>query len=410
MSSIPLAVHPASVPAWADTWAGGDIAAYGDTVIAVYSTGQQGVGTLYASRSVDGGISWPDTVSLAPLSGMEARFPTVGYVPGKGPVVQYMEFDPNWLDPRYVVVNSQDGGSTYSAPVPISAPFAPGEPCDCCTGQIVAEVEDVVGLFRNNDNNLRTIWGASSMDGGDSFGAGEELDQTGWVINSCPSSGPDGYIVDDSIRYVWMSSASNGTKTYFGTARLSDLSIGVNALVHGGQPQNLSQNFPRIAGVGDTLGIVWEQFSSGQREILFSWSASGWSGLSAPDTVNVDLSGQQRVPDIAFNNGIFHIVWQDDATSTIRYRTASIDPDAAIAESPSVETMACWPVPAREVLHISVPPRSTYLQVLDAKGLVVLRDDAVSMLNVSGLAAGWYSLYALGANGKVLGRAEFVKR
>ena len=408
--TTPVIVQPAGLQPWATSWAGADIAAHGDTVIVVYSTGAQGVGTLYASRSMDGGQTWPDTARIAPLPGLEARFPTVAYIPGQGPVVQYMEFDPGWQLPRYVVSTSIDGGSTYGPPVQVSAPYAPGEVCDCCTGQAVVGNGAVVAMYRNNNSNVRTMWAATSTDGGGTFPVGAEIDQTGWVYNSCSSSGPDGYIVGDSIRYVWMSGATNGTKCYYGSAALNDLNVGVNADIHGGQTQNLTQNFPRIAGSGDTLGVVWEQNLQGNKEILFRWSVNGWSGLSDPDTANVILLGAQATPDIAFHNGTFHLVWENVPSGQLSYRSATI---ATSINVPTIgtapRTLVLWPSPASEMLQISLPERAATLVVLDQMGKVVLRDTASNTLRVDQLDPGTYSVQCFSTGGVLLGVGRFLR-
>jgi len=406
----PVVVPPAGVQPWATSWAGADVAAQGDTVIVVYSTGAQGVGTLYASRSTNGGQTWPDTARIAPLPGLEARFPTVAYIPGQGPVVQYLEFDPGWQEPRYVVSTSMDGGDSYGAPVPVSAPYAPGEVCDCCTGQIIAGQGAVAALYRNNNSNLRTNWAATSNDGGLSFPVGAEIDQTGWMFNSCASSGPDGYIVGDSMRYVWMSGATNGTKCYYGSAALNDLNVGANAPLHGGQMQNLTQNFPRIAGNGDTLGMVWEQNLQGNKEILFRWSVNGWSGLSAPDTANIILTGTQSTPDIAFHNGTFHLVWENSTTGQLSYRAATISNETwVIDHSMDLVTLSLWPSPVATELNISLPKSTARILIFDHTAKLVLRERAKSTVYVGALSSGAYTVQCTAQDGALLGVGKFVK-
>ncbi|MBK8612856.1 MAG: hypothetical protein IPN85_05080 [Flavobacteriales bacterium] len=109
---------------------------------------------------------------------------------------------------------------------------------------------------------------------------------------------------------------------------------------------------PRIAGSGDTLGVVWQQIGNGQSEILFSWSVTGPCGPGRSDTVNVDLPGSQRTPDIAYANGSFHIVWGES-----RDRGCGIEshyPKCRIREQ--VEARCCprssWPNPVTDVLHV----------------------------------------------------------
>lgn len=405
----PTLVQPAGTLPWTTTWAGGDLAAHGDTVVVVYSTGTLGVGSLYASRSTDGGLSWPDTTRIGPVTGQEARFPTVAYVPGQGPIVQYMEFEANWSDPRYVMSASRDGGASFDPPVPLSAPFAPGEVCDCCTGQVVVDGTSVVALFRNNNANLRTIWGASSADGGSSFPFGQEVDGTAWMVNGCPSSGPDGYIAGDSVRVVWMSSAVDGVKIHGSSAALGSMNASPTRRIHATVPATLQQNFPRIAGHGDTLGVVWEQSNQGQRDILFSWSVNGWQGLSVPDTVHAVIAGAQRTPDVAFANGTFHLVWEEAPNGNLSYRTATINVNTGIATEHTARTISCWPNPSTGPVFVDPPHGTATIAVLDASGRLVLDVPKRTFIDLTVLDAGIYTLHFRDRKAALLGTARVVK-
>lgn len=405
--SPPVMIHPPDVEAWSLYWAGGDLAADGNELAAVFSTGSLGVGAIYCVTSNDGGSTWGDTVRIAPVPPLEARFPTVAMVPGQGPAVQYMEFDGGWANARYVSARSLDGGSTFQAPVPVSEPYAPGDVCDCCTGQNVADADHLVALFRNNDANIRTIWGVASSDDGASFTVGGELDDQNWNINACPSSGPDGYLTADSIRYVWMSGEVNGTKVHAAGAALSDLSATASVPVHPDQPAALQQNFPRIAGSGDTLGIVWQQSSTGQHEILFSWSVTGLADLSIPDTVNSSLTGMQKNPDVAFRDGSFHIVWEDHASDAVMYRGATITDDTGMDAIDRHGRLRAWPSPASDVLHVQGPEEGV-LEILDLAGRTVAGGVRSATWDVSAFAPGAYWIVSRHPSGRVLGNTSFI--
>ena len=400
-------INPAGVEPWSTTWAGADLASSGDDVFVLFSTGSLGVGAIYCVGSSDGGMTWGDTVRTAPQPGLEARFPTVAMVPGQGPVVLYMEFDPGWHNARYVASRSLDGGMTFQPPVPVSAPYAPDEVCDCCTGHITAQGTNMAALFRNNDADLRTIWGVVSNDNGGSFTTGAEIDPTGWMIGACPSSGPDAYIAGDSLRYVWMSGAVDGTKAYIGSAHWGTLATGPIRRVHLGPSVSTQQNFPRIAGAGDTLGVVWQQSVGGQHEVLFSWSTSGPSGLSAPDTINMALAGAQKNPDVSYANGEFHFIWEDHASSIVQYRTATITDDTGIAPTPDGALPLAWPSPANDLLHLAIPEGVTRLLVADAMGRIVLDIAPTIPISTATLPNGSYTLLAVDGTGRAM-RSKFL--
>lgn len=391
--STPVEVNQGFVPAVAD-WMGSSIAATGNTVWVVMKANPEETMPVYVRRSDDGGTTWGDTLRVDPFDGKVSRFPSIDVTDPDAPLVQYMQFDSGYYGARQVVCHVM--GGAFMPPVQVSQPYAPGDVCDCCPNQVVADGSRVVALYRNAGPNLRVMWGAASANGGMTFPTGELLDYTAWPLNACPSSGPDGYFDGDSIRYVWMSGATNGSKVYIGSALADDLATGGQHNVHPDQPQNQQQNFPRIAGNGDTLAVVWQQQQSGQTEILFSWSVTGVSGLSEPDTVNVDLAGAQKTPDIAYADGTFHIVWSEPSTGQVRYRSAQLVNMVGVAEGSSVELVRATPNPARDHVSVSGGPWGV-ATIIDERGAVVARRSVLNgRVDLDGLAAGMYTLKLVG--------------
>lgn len=338
--SAPQRLQPLGLNCAVADWMGSSIAADGDEVWAVFKALPEETRSCYVMRSTDGGHTWGDTLRVDPYDGLVSRFPSIAVGP-LGPVVQYMQFTEGYEEPRQVVSRYVDG--VFQPPVQVSTPFSPGEVCDCCTGEVLAEGSSAVALYRNAGNNQRVIWAAASTDSADTFTEGAAVDATAWSYNACPSSGPDGYLAEDSIRHVWMSGALNGTKVHFGSAAVATLEVGRNAPVHAGQALNLQQNFPRIAGHLDTLGIVWQQTYQGQVEVLFAYATDGGT-LGAPDTVNVVTQGAQRTPDVAFAQGVFHFVWRD--VGTLRYRSARLVDATSMDEMTVSQPPMLWPQPA----------------------------------------------------------------
>ncbi|MGV9012954.1 MAG: hypothetical protein ACOH13_10215 [Flavobacteriales bacterium] len=392
--------YPGTPPA-VDFWMGADIAALGNELWICYKATPEATMPAFARRSLDGGLTWGDTVRIT--DDVWTRFPSIAIGTAGGPVVQYMQFDANFSNARQVTTRMV--GGTFQPPVEVSAPFAPGQVCDCCPNQVTADGTTVVPLYRNAGPDIRVMYGAVSQDAGATYPIGGLLDPTGWNLSQCPSSGPDGYIAGDSVRYVWMSGATNGTKVYLASAALADLSHTAALPLLPGQGSTIAQNYPRIAGSGDTLGIVWEQAAGGARNILFSWSTTGMAGLSAPDTVNTAFTGAQRIPDIAYANGAFHIVWSDVDAGVARYRRADLATGTGVGTVAQAAEFQVWPLPARDALHVAVSgDREGQLRLFSPNGQCVWTGTmAGSTIDVSGFVSGPYVLKAKDAAGNSLG-------
>lgn len=392
-------IHPMGVEPAAADWMGSSIAADGDDVwVALKATPEDTEG-IYVVHSSDGGFTWGDTLRTDANDGTVARFPAITVVPGGEPVVGYMHFSSGWADAQHLA--RRMAGGAFQDAAPASAPFAPGDVCDCCPGQIVADTDHAVALYRNAGSNIRVIWGGVSTDGAASFGDGEPIDNTNWNINMCPSSGPDGYIAGDTVRAVWMSGAGGFNRIHMRSAHLPELTPGPPRYVHNAVPLSVIQNHPRIAGSGDTLGVVWQQYGGGNMAILFSHSVTGTSGLSVPDTVAIGSTSAIETPDIAYANGTFHIVWSSNTSGTVRYRSATLLNTTDVAESAS-STWQVWPQPVGDLMHWAGIAAST-CTLLDATGKAVVQVPGITCrLDVSRLAEGTYVLVATNAQGVTL--------
>ncbi len=344
----PLAVSPIGVTAYIQSWTGPSIASSGDTVFVAFKSQPESTGFVYVVKSVDGGITFGDTTRVS--SENWSRFAEVSVKPGGDPVVTYMHFDPNFIDPKYVVVTSTNGGASFSAPVD-AAGASQGEACDCCPGFVLAEAHRTIVLFRNNDNNLRDIWATVSTNGGISFNAGGDIDNNNWMVNICPSSGPNALTNGDTLISVWMSGASGYSRINVGQVDLNNIGASFNKEITPGSVSN--QDYPQIAGRGDTLGMVWQEQSAGKMEIKFLKSTTGIKGFSSesPLTINPPSSSFNSNPDITFKKGIFHITWQSNTDQTVYYRTVDLVSPIDIEEAQQ-PLFAVYPNPSKDVVRL----------------------------------------------------------
>lgn len=374
-------------------WTGAESTADANGAWVVYGAGMMANGPIYLHRTSAGVPGATDTLRIDPPIGHEYKMPSVASLGNGEAAILVMRTVIGWAEAEYVLLRTTGGGTAILPEVPVSLPVALGEACDCCTGTVVAKGDTVVALFRNNFNDLRTVWAAVSTDAGASFTEGAEVDPTGWTIAACPSSGPDAYFADDSVRCVFMSAELNGTKSYGRSFDPLTLAAGPLVELHADQPMNRSQNFPRIAGAGDTLGVAWQQGQGGQFEILFRWSVTGWTGVSEPDTANVSLATSQKNPDVAFHNGVFHLVWQDAATNSVHHRSAQIVDDVAVLEGQPRTTLHLWPSVTTDHVSVAGVDPGTGYRIIDQWGAIVQQGRwATNIIGVEHLGAGVYSV------------------
>lgn len=319
--TTPVTINPAGTIPYIATWTGAEVAASGDTVFVVFSTDPSaGEAHVYTVRSLDGGVTFQDTVRADQIGTDVPRFPSVAMGTNGNPVVNFMRFNASMTDPEYAIARSTNGGASYLVPINPTASVT-GFVCDCCPASVATSGNRHVLLFRNDDNNIREMWGCYSTDGSASFTAASEVDQTNWSVNSCPSSGPSGVISGDSLITTWMSAGD----VYISSVNLANQQIGVHRQLF---PTGLGiQNFPVIAGKGDTLAVVWQGLNGSYTDVFFTYSVTGTAGLGVNiDTLTQGTSGAQSRPDIQFSNGKFHIVYSDNVGNKVVYLQGAIDP------------------------------------------------------------------------------------
>ncbi len=409
----PLKVTPNGVNAFVQSWAGPGMEALNDDVFVSFKAQPENAGFVYVVKSSDGGKTFGDTIRVS--SNNWSRFPEVAILPNGNPVVTYMDFDPNFKDPRYVVSVSKDGGTSFQKAVNASEK-APGEACDCCPGFIMADSERIIILFRNNDDDLRDIWASISEDGGATFELAKDIDKSNWMIGGCPSTGAEAIIVDDSLVSTWMSGATGNSMINIGTSNLSDLSVGMNAEITPGLTNGI-QNYPKIAGDKSLLAVTWQEVANSSRNVNLALSVSGPLGFQkfTPIQVNINDKGVQQSPDIAYDGAYLHLVWQDLTAQKLMYRRGKVD---LTASTKPLEKLpySIYPNPTTSKLSIELSDKNasiTDIQLTDISGRPVdvkpmLVHNQLS-LHLESLVSGFYFI-SMKINGHLFtSRVQLVK-
>jgi hypothetical protein len=323
-----------------------------------------------------------------------SRFPTVTVDANGNPIVAFMKFNSAFMKARWVVTRSNDYGKTFSVDSKASGYSGPNaEACDCCPGAIVSSGNVSAMIYRDNLSNIRDIWTGVSTNNSASFNSGFASDKTNWMIMSCPSSGPDGVIIGDSLYSVFLSGAGGVYRTYLSTSSLNSGAAGSVNKLKASLTGLGQQNYPRIASNGSAMAIVWKQTVSGvsQLPIMFTRDIAKGFG-SFYDTVDL---GDITNADVALSNRKVFVIWEDDNSGTVKYRMGSYSPITSINEVRQND-FTVTPNPASTAITLL---SDNYLQNVDVNIVNLLGETMLTQtihnkstteIDVSGLSNGIY--------------------
>ncbi|MFT6355882.1 MAG: hypothetical protein ACJAYJ_000087 [Saprospiraceae bacterium] len=378
-----------------DLWGGGlgpSIAAHGNTVFLVFENYGEGI---YCLKSIDGGDNFgePVDVFIAP-PGRVATLPSLVIDPNGNPIISFVTTNSSEQEAQYETVKSLDGGDTFELPVVANVAASGSEVCECCPASMGVTDEDEVFLtFRNNDNNLRDIWVAKSSDAGASFTEAADIDETDWEIQSCPQSGPDMMISGDQLAATFFNGA-DGSKVYFSSVNKNTMELEQHFHI---PPivENKNQNYPAIAGNGDTLAVIWQESGQLGLDIMMAWTTTGAADLLNNTMVITDDLLSERQPDMVFKNGRFHIVYEDQNTGQVLYKMVGFDPsvDATQINLESINAKI-QPNPFSEKTKVyfeNSTNEKTVISLWDINGQLLKKEDTTSnSIEISALDAGIY--------------------
>ncbi len=378
--SDPVEVNTGAINA--DLWGGGlgpQIASYGNTIFLVFEEYGEGI---YVIRSSDGGVNFDIPVSVHDFPpGRVGTLPSISVTETGNPIVSFVTTNFQEQDAQYEISISNDGGMTFEPAVVANLSVLSGEVCECCPASVsTTSSEEILLAFRNNESNIRDIWVSKSVDGGLSFPEVADIDETDWLLNSCPTSGPQSIISGDSLFTVYYSAGAGSPNVYLSTLHIPSMQKGIQIEIPttSGQPQN--QNFPRIAGNLDTIGMVWQESQQIGTDVIFAFSTNGTSNLTE-ELYTVGAGNlSQNYPDIAYSNGVFHIVYQDQLTQQVWYRKASFEPISNLEHVDLVDIdFQVFPNPASNKVSIlsQKPFSNAFIQVFNSYGQLLMVEEKV---------------------------------
>lgn len=315
-------------------WSGADLSVDGPNVYVVFHSLGYETGHVYVVKSTDNGVSFGDTVRVDNLATGFGQYPDIAVLQDTI-WVTFMDHDAGGVNPQYVVARSVDGGLTYDTEV-LAGALVGNEACDCCQPEIIVNDELVIVFFRNNNSNVRDIKAVVSTDRGQTFSSWFSVDDHNWVINACPSTGPDARFYDNNKFYC-----------VYKTEVLSEPRVALNEYDFDGSVStsmvnmtadtwtNENVNYPQLYYADDVLGVVWEGKGAGI-DVFINSSSTGASGLDPANAINItNASGTQSKPDIAIGSGLFHVVYADYSQNTVMY--VQLDRFSSVSQEEIVE-------------------------------------------------------------------------
>jgi hypothetical protein len=398
--STPATLNPDSIPIFAASWAGPDITARGDTVYVAIKETPEDVNGIYLLRSFDGGQNFLPPVRVDSVEDNRSRFPSVGMDALGNPVVAFMKLNPSWGNARYVMTVSDNAGESFTPDVEASG-FSGGDVCDCCPATITTKGDTIAVLYRDNLNNLRNSWAGVSINGGQTFDDGVAIDNTNWMINACPSSGPDAEVIEGKLHSVFMSAASGKTLSYRSVADLGAMQLdSVLPLTPNFSGLTL-QNFPRIAASGKAVAIVWKQKTNTGNQLAFLFTDDISKGVQ--DDYSVLTTQSIENADVAMAEGQIHVVWEETAGVGVKYLKGTYETPQVSASTPFEHKTTVFPNPVYgSIIWMRAEDRNAAaiyrIQITNELGQLQLQQDLFAdkgMINVdiTTLPSGIYTLF-----------------
>lgn len=410
--TAPVMLNPAWMTIAGASWMGPDIATHGDTVYVVFKQSPEASDTchIYCVSSFDGGVSFNAPVVVDHISDSISRFPTVTTDAAGNPLVGFMKFNSSFAEARWVVAKSNDFGNTFSLDVKASG-WSSGVAtvCDCCPGSIACADNKVAMLYRDNNNNVRDTWVGFSNDTATSFSYGLNVDQQNWNLFACPSTGPDGIIIGDTLYAAFMNGASGMSTVYYSKSSISTGITTAGVPITGSISGLSQQNYPRIAASGNAIAMVWQQVVNGMDECALRFTNNSVNGFNA-GYVTVDMSNVTNA-DVALSNGNIFVVWQDNNSATIKYRSGTYTPVTTSLNALESTSFTVYPNPVSSVLNITSSGNQKYfVTIYNSLGETIYGGEQTSnlQLETANFPVGIYFLQLL-SNNKIISY-KFIKQ
>ena len=411
--SAPVQLSPDSMQVRSGWYDGPNAASKGDTIYVVWHNISTGYEHVYLVRSFDGGSTFSDPIQTDTITGnSHIEYPGVAVDANGNPVIFFIKSNSDWSMPRQVIYASTSFGDTFSTEIEASE-FSPGIPCECCQGFMDITDDNWVFMYRNNVSDIRNTYFAVSDNVGTSFESSYELDSQDWLIQSCPSSGPEGYVSGDNIIGTWMSAGYvNNSKIVFGSININNPVENGGELLEPSLAEGVTQNYPAITGSGEHGAIVWQDNRYGLNQVFISVTDDTGQSYGPSYLISdTTLIGSSDAAHIAFADGVFHIVWK--TLNGTYYTSASIT--TAIKEPNLLRGVVAYPNPSNGLVTIDycfLNETPKMLVIYDVLGNLALEETLTGVMGsklipLDHMATGMYN-YIVYDQRQVIFKGKFV--
>lgn len=384
----------------AGTGLGPAIASFGQIVYVAYildSSPKQ----IAFQRSVDGGLTFTESLTAYDLGDELAEGIDVLVLPDGNPVIAFIHYGPGWADADQVVIRSYDGGETFTDLISIDS-----TPCECCTPTLVAGASTYGVSYRDNESDIRTFKVRVSPNETADFTAPLETDPTNWEVNSCPVSSSDGFIVGDTLYSTWMSKPSTLTQVFVSRTHLEEESIVDWSEVDFLEDYS-SQNHPKMDGDSEVQVIAWEEYRETKKDIYGLVIQNGVHGSSFSLTEGDSIEHKESV-DLMFDKtaNIFHLVYRNKGENAVVYRTMT--PSGLSIDEAVLFQMSIYPNPATNEIRVDQNfEGETFYIVYNNLGEIVLTGNYTGSISIEHIRQGNYFIELTNESNTY--RSSFVK-
>ena len=393
----PIQISPDTMNPRVGSVDGPNVVSYKDSLYVVWGNQDPSNHHIFLNRSTDGGNSFGQPIQVDSLpSGENIEYPGVSISNDGTLGLYFIRSNSSWLNPRQSLIRSYDRGNNFTGDSVINT-FSPGVPCECCQASMEMVDSNWVFYYRNNVSNVRNNYSLLSTNYGSTFNNVYEMDAIDWTINACPSSGPEGHISGNQSFTAWMSKATGRSRIWYNRLNISLGTTNTAQMIDSASTGLYNQNYPSVAGNGDTIAVVWEDNRYSTLNTFASVSIDGGQTFSSSILLSdTSISSSFRTPDVAYANGLFHFVWKK--YNTVYYKSMTLPQVLSVADNKIINSnVRLYPNPTNGKLTIDSDVAINNINVLDLAGRIVQTYSPMSnTINVGDLVNGVYFIQLIG--------------